>query len=97
MTIKKPKLLFITPEAIREHRRKRELNQSEFWSRVGVTQSGGSRYEGGRNIPTSVQLLLQIAYGTPNQAAAMVAWLQARRPDGYGELADAPNRINETA
>ncbi|PKO82391.1 MAG: transcriptional regulator [Betaproteobacteria bacterium HGW-Betaproteobacteria-13] len=97
MSAKKPKLLFTTPDAIREHRRKHGLNQFEFWSRLGVTQSGGSRYENGRNIPTSVQLLLQIAYGTPKQAAAMVAWLQARRPDGYGELADAPNRINETA
>lgn len=26
------------------------LNQSEFWSRVGITQSGGSRYETGREI-----------------------------------------------
>ena len=24
------------------------LNQSQFWSRIGVTQSGGSRYESGR-------------------------------------------------
>jgi len=78
MTIKKPKLLFITPDAIREYRRKHDFNQFQFWSRVGVTQSGGSRYESGRNMPTSVQLLLQIAYGTPKQAAEMVAWLQAR-------------------
>ena len=39
------------------------LNQSEFWSRVLVTQSGGSRYESGRSIPRSVKSLLIFAYG----------------------------------
>ena len=28
----------------REIRRKLRMNQQEFWSRIGVTQSGGSRY-----------------------------------------------------
>lgn len=35
------------------------LNQSSFWSKFGVTQSGGSRYENGRNIPKPIKLLLQ--------------------------------------
>ena len=39
----------------------------EFWKRVGVTQSGGSRYESGRNIPRPVQLLLTLVYGTDMQ------------------------------
>ncbi|WP_425425591.1 helix-turn-helix domain-containing protein [Uliginosibacterium gangwonense] len=35
------------------------LNQSAFWAPLGVTQSGGSRYEStGRTIPTPVALLL---------------------------------------
>lgn len=34
------------------------MNQTTFWSRFGVTQSGGSRYEGERNVPTPVALLL---------------------------------------
>ena len=29
----------------RDIRRKLGLNQHDFWSKVGVTQSGGSRYE----------------------------------------------------
>jgi len=33
-------------------------NQSEFWSRFGVTQSGGSRYESGRNMPKPLKLLM---------------------------------------
>tara|TARA_R110001583_G_scaffold191541_1_gene356823 strand:- start:12804 stop:13046 length:243 start_codon:yes stop_codon:yes gene_type:complete len=78
MKSKMPSLLFNNAETVREYRRKHELNQLEFWSRVGVTQSAGSRYESGRNIPKSVQLLLQVAYGTAKQAAAMVDWLQTR-------------------
>ncbi|MDR2240087.1 MAG: transcriptional regulator [Zoogloeaceae bacterium] len=43
-------------------RRKLGLNQQQFWSRIGVTQSGGSRYESGRNIPRPVQQLLRLVY-----------------------------------
>jgi DNA-binding transcriptional regulator YiaG len=35
------------------------MNQSAFWSKFGVTQSGGSRYESGRSIPTPLKILLQ--------------------------------------
>lgn len=41
-----------------------KLNQHDFWSRVGVTQSGGSRYESGRTIPTPIAMLVEITYGT---------------------------------
>ncbi len=44
-------------------RRERGLNQLQFWAPLGVTQSGGSRYESGRSIPKPVRLLLAIAYG----------------------------------
>jgi transcriptional regulator with XRE-family HTH domain len=39
-------------------RKKQNLNQTEFWTRYGVTQSGGSRYESGRNIPKPLAILL---------------------------------------
>jgi len=39
------------------------INQSEFWSRVGVSQSGGSRYETGRGLPRPVSLLIELVYG----------------------------------
>ena len=39
-------------------RQKSNLNQTEFWKRYGVTQSGGSRYESGRNIPKPLAILL---------------------------------------
>ena len=44
-------------------RRRLGLNQYEFWTRLGVTQSGGSRYESGRRIPRTMQMLLDLAYG----------------------------------
>ncbi|GAB2902471.1 transcriptional regulator [Uliginosibacterium flavum] len=47
---------------VREIRRKLGLNQSQFWSELGVTQSGGSRYESGRNIPRPVQALLRLVH-----------------------------------
>lgn len=66
------------PNDVREIRKKLSMNQHEFWSRLGVTQSGGSRYESGRNIPKPVQALITIAYGTPTQSAKVVEKLRVR-------------------
>jgi transcriptional regulator with XRE-family HTH domain len=50
-------------------RKRLGLNQSEFWTRLGVTQSGGSRYESDRRFPRPVQILIELAYGNkPLQA-----------------------------
>lgn len=46
----------------REIRRKLGLNQQQFWSNLGVTQSGGSRYESGRNMPKPVRELLRLVH-----------------------------------
>ena len=70
--MKCPKLQFHNGAEIREHRRKLGLNQSEFWTRVGVTQSGASRYEKGRDIPKPVIILLNIAFATPKVSTALV-------------------------
>jgi len=48
------------PNDLADFRNKMGLNQSDFWSRYGVTQSGGSRYEAGRNIPAPLKLLLRL-------------------------------------
>lgn len=45
---------------IQEHRRKLGMNQSAFWSRYGVTQSGGSRYESGRHMPLPTAILIYL-------------------------------------
>ena len=46
----------------REIRRQLGLNQQEFWTRIGVTQSGGSRYESGRSMPKPVRELLRLVH-----------------------------------
>ena len=46
----------------RDIRRKLHMNQQEFWSRIGVTQSGGSRYESGRTMPKPVRELLRLVH-----------------------------------
>lgn len=52
----------MTGAEVKAIRQKLGLNQQQFWSPIGVTQSGGSRYETGRNIPKPVRLLIGIAY-----------------------------------
>ena len=69
---------------LKEMRKKRGMNQSNFWVPLGVTQSGGSRYESDRNIPAPVESLVTIAYGTPAQ---LFKELQRLRPDFVKDLA----------
>jgi hypothetical protein len=76
MTTKAPKFAPITGEVALAMRQKAGTNQSVFWSRVGIGQSAGSRYESGRNIPRPVQMLLRIAYGTQAQAAKQLEVLR---------------------
>ena len=71
-----PKLIFSSAEEIKAFRRKHGMNQSAFWGRIGVTQSGGSRYESERNIPVPVQLLLHIAYATDDRSNRLVDHLR---------------------
>jgi hypothetical protein len=47
---------------------------AKYWSRFGITQSGGSRYESGRNIP---------------KPTAMLMWLQESGRITDQDLADA--------
>jgi len=46
----------------REIRRRLGMNQEEFWTVIGVTQSGGSRYESGRSMPKPVRHLLRLVH-----------------------------------
>jgi len=38
------------------------LNQAQFWERLEITQSSGSRYESGRPMPRPVRRLLGVVY-----------------------------------
>ena len=74
-------------------RQKLSMNQSQFWQPLGVTQSGGSRYESDRNMPKPVETLVTIAYGTPAQ---FFKELQRLRPDFAKDLAKyKPDALRE--
>ena len=52
------KLKTFDPDRIRLIRRRASMTQSDYWSRFGVTQSGGSRYETMRDMPTPTAMLV---------------------------------------
>lgn len=75
---------------IRDVRKKLGMNQQEFWGKIGVTQSGGSRYESGRNIPKPVQELLRLVHvegidleKVSREDVMVVALLKQKHPDTY--------------
>ena len=72
-TTEKPAKKLPTIKNYRELRRKMEISQSEFWSRIGVTQSGGSRYEAMRKVPKPTQTVIDLTYGPPNAAVERLA------------------------
>ena len=78
---------------VREIRRKLGLNQQQFWSKLGVTQSGGSRYESGRNIPRPVQHLLRLVHVEQIDIAKarredfeVAEFLKANKPDLFKDF-----------
>jgi len=77
----------------RDIRKRLQMNQSDFWSRIGVTQSGGSRYESGRALPKPVRELLRLVYlrDVPLEIAngvdlRIAAQLKKQKPDLYRGL-----------
>ena len=80
----------------REIRRKLGLNQQEFWSKIGVTQSGGSRYESGRNMPKPVRELLRLVHieqvdlsKVKREDFEIIEYLKDTHPDLYKSLRKA--------
>ncbi len=77
----------------REIRRKLGINQQQFWSKLGVTQSGGSRYESGRNMPRPVQQLLRLVHveqidigKVKREDFEIVEFLKTQDPELYKSL-----------
>jgi hypothetical protein len=53
----------INAYAVRRYRTERQESQGYFWSRFGVTQSRGSRFEiGDTEIPAPVAILLRLYF-----------------------------------
>lgn len=56
--------------------RRARQSQAQFWGNLGVTQSGGSRYESGRSIPTPVRLLIMLVTSSEADAQALLKLLR---------------------
>jgi len=80
----------------REIRRRLGLNQQEFWTQIGVTQSGGSRYESGRNMPKPVRELLRLVHveqldlsRVKKEDFEVIDFLKNKHPDLYKSIKKA--------
>ena len=83
----------------RDIRKKLGINQMDFWSKLGVTQSGGSRYESGRSMPKPVRELLRLVYvknvplAAANGADLRIAeLLRETKPALYEQLRKRANK-----
>lgn len=77
----------------REIRRRLGLNQEQFWTQIGVTQSGGSRYESGREMPKPVRELLRLVHVEQVDLSQIkrsdfeiISYLRDTHPDLYRSL-----------
>lgn len=75
-----PPLIVGTGEEAEALRRSLAMTQGLFWSPVLVTQGGGSRYEGGRDIPLSVRFLLHLTYASDAEAQTVLNHLRRGQP-----------------
>jgi transcriptional regulator with XRE-family HTH domain len=88
----------------REIRTRLGLNQEDFWSQVGVTQSGGSRYESGRNMPKPTLELFRLVHVEQIDLAKInrvdleiAAYLKENHPDLYQSLLKAMTNKKDDA
>src|SRR5438105_6979567 len=77
----------------REIRRRLGMNQEQFWTQIGVTQSGGSRYESGREMPRPVKELLRLVHVEQIDLSQVkridfeiISYLKESHPDLYRSL-----------
>ena len=77
----------------REIRRRLGMNQEQFWTQIGVTQSGGSRYESGREMPRPVKELLRLVHVEQIDLSQVkrvdfeiISYLKSSHPDLYRTL-----------
>lgn len=73
-----------------------KLNQQDFWAALGVSQSGGSRYERGRKIPKPVATLLELVHVKKLKLKEIevgdieiINYLKAHEPDLFAKLKKA--------
>lgn len=88
----------------REIRRSLGMNQQEFWTRIGVTQSGGSRYESGRTMPRPVRELLRLVHierldlsKVKREDFDVLDHMKSNHPDLYQDLRSAMRNQGRTS
>jgi transcriptional regulator with XRE-family HTH domain len=81
----------IGAEKIRELRKARRESQSKFWKRFGVTQSRGSRFEQGLELPVSVAILVKLYLD--GKVSDGDLWRARRGPD-VAKQASIFNRVS---
>ena len=88
----------------REIRRRLGLNQEQFWTQIGVTQSGGSRYESGREMPKPVRELLRLVHVEQVDLSQVkrvdfeiINYLKESHPDLYRSLRRAARSKHKQA
>ena len=76
----------------RDIRRRLGLNQQEFWTKIGVTQSGGSRYESGREMRELLRLVhverVDLSK-VKKEDFEVIEYLKVSQPDLYKKLRKA--------
>ncbi|MDR2364340.1 MAG: helix-turn-helix domain-containing protein [Zoogloeaceae bacterium] len=87
----------------KEIRKKLGLNQQQFWSRINVTQSGGSRYESGRSMPKPVRELLRLVHveqidihRIKREDFEVVEYLKKHDPDQFKTLKKAAQQARKS-
>ncbi|AKH37354.1 MULTISPECIES: helix-turn-helix domain-containing protein [Nitrosomonas] len=87
---------FSNIENLRELRLKFGLSQTEFWSAVGITQTGGSKYESGKSMPKPVRELVRLIYVEEVDLAKakridleIVRMLKEQHPEIYKSIKDS--------
>ena len=79
------------------------MSQAAFWAKIGVTQSGGSRFENGRRMPAPVAVLVDLVHVRGIDATklkredmAILRFTEDNHPDLYEALlkavCDAPRK-----
>jgi len=75
----------------RQVRRRVGMKQKRFWSRLGVSQSGGSRYESGHGMPPEVTQLLRLVH------VEVLAYQKEQQAEFHGPLARGVKHVSKEA
>jgi hypothetical protein len=80
------------------------LKQVPFWSAIGVTQSGGSRYENDRRMPSPVAELVRLAYieqidikAIKSEDWEVIKYLKSQEPELFKSLSESARVRNKKA